>query len=1197
MGASRVAPWMSAPLAAVLSLAVAAVVLLPTPAAGSGHWLTGYYATYNNSVMTTSQVDYTKLTHIIYWPVIPNTNGTLNPTPFGLPAATFSAGATDLVTRAHAAGAKALIGIGGDASSGATGGFASSTSITYRTTFINNIVILMQLYGFDGVDINWEQITTADDANFTAFITGLRAKLNTITPRPLLTMPPETEPDGGRPDLLAPIYQDFDQLNMQTYVMSGPYCGWETWYNSPLNNGGATFATVPSEQLPSIINALADYTVLGIPKGKLGMGIQLDAAVWQGGSGTSTYGVTKPKQTWTYSAACVTEDSGAPSWTTMPYRQMVATLLGAAGYSQHFDAVADQSWLSYDPSGTGAINEANDRFISYDDSTAIAHKGTDLSPAQAGVGGALGGVSLFELSGDFTPAAAAGLQHPLLNAAHGMKVLLPGLVTGLTATNANGSAKLSWTAVSGASSYKIFFENGAGTGPASLAANVSTNQATITGLTSGKKYYFLVEGVDAFGDGVPTEATVTVVAPPAPAPKLRVLPGNDAALLLWTPSVGAASYSVYTGAGTLLASKLTATTYTRLSLINGQTYSFYVVAVNAGGTVKSATVSVKPAAVPAAPVLSVSATSGQAKLTWTPAAGALSYTVFQGTSPGHETPTLTGLVSTTRIVGGLTNGTTYYFYVEAVNLAGSSWPSNEQSAKPIAVPAVPSNVKAVAGNAKVTLSWSPSATASCYKLFIGTSVIGEAQFGGCLAATSYTFTSLTNGKQYWFSVKAVNAGGASAASASVTATPVGAPPAAPSGLSASPVSIAGSVTLKWTASAGATAAYSYNIYQGTSAGGEGAAAVTTVINNATTATINALASNKTYYYKIKAVNGGATSVASNEAAAYPRVVWIPDYFGQKLQVRIGGGATTTAITINLPACNPNSVAVNSNKLYVACQNPDKILVYNATVIKAAAAGTLAISPSQTISNGNFNSVIGITFDAHNDLWIASNGNHEILSISAATLGTVAPAVNVNLVHSPDSPVALAFDTDGSLWVTGLYGDGILLNFPTSQLNLGAAAVPRYCISSDNLGGCQFQTNLFEAPEGVALFNGGVWVANNSTGAAGTTPGRELVGLKVSAGALVVSSIFGNTATPAVSPFNCPGGLFASPSHLWVNDESYGEAIPQCGANGDVASATGGIFSFTPAQLVAKTTTISQVLSFANVTGRPGFGGVYVENDR
>jgi hypothetical protein len=64
----------------------------------------------------------------------------------------------------------------------------------------------------------------------------------------------------------------------------------------------------------------------------------------------------------------------------------------------------------------------------------------------------------------------------------------------------------------------------------------------------------------------------------------------------------------------------------------------------------------------------------------------------------------------------------------------------------------------------------------------------------------------------------------------------------------------------------------------------------------------------------------------------------------------------------------------------------------------------------------------------------------------------------------------------------------------------------------------------------------------------------------------------------------------------VNDESYGETNPACGANGDVASKTGGIFSFTPAQLTAKDSTISQVLAFSNITGRPGFGGIFIEND-
>jgi hypothetical protein len=47
----------------------------------------------------------------------------------------------------------------------------------------------------------------------------------------------------------------------------------------------------------------------------------------------------------------------------------------------------------------------------------------------------------------------------------------------------------------------------------------------------------------------------------------------------------------------------------------------------------------------------------------------------------------------------------------------------------------------------------------------------------------------------------------------------------------------------------------------------------------------------------------------------------------------------------------------------------------------------------------------------------------------------------------------------------------------------------------------------------------------------------------------------------------------------------------------VAGKTGRVFSFTPVQLTAKTITVSQVLAFSNITGRPGFGGVFVENDQ
>jgi hypothetical protein len=200
-------------------------------------------------------------------------------------------------------------------------------------------------------------------------------------------------------------------------------------------------------------------------------------------------------------------------------------------------------------------------------------------------------------------------------------------------------------------------------------------------------------------------------------------------------------------------------------------------------------------------------------------------------------------------------------------------------------------------------------------------------------------------------------------------------------------------------------------------------------------------------------------------------------------------------------------------------------------------------------------------------------------------------------------VALAFDKNGSLWVTGQYGGGILLNFLSSQFGQGKNANPDYCLATTNLSGCQYVNGVFLDPEGLALFGGDVWVANNSSGATGTVPGRELIDLKYSGGSatamgtLTVHATYGKSGVAADNPLVCPGGLFAGSVHLWVNDESYGETNPGCGAAGDVASKTGGVFDFTAAQLAAQTTNAAQVLAYANITGRPGFGGIYVENDQ
>ncbi len=89
------------------------------------------------------------------------------------------------------------------------------------------------------------------------------------------------------------------------------------------------------------------------------------------------------------------------------------------------------------------------------------------------------------------------------------------------------------------------------------------------------------------------------------------------------------------------------------------------------------------------------------------------------------------------------------------------------------------------------------------------------------------------------------------------------PPAAPTNLTASAGNA--SVTLDWTASTGAI---SYNLYRGTTSGGEGAMPLVTGITS-TTYTDDTVTNGVTYYYKVSASNSAGTSGLSNEASATP----------------------------------------------------------------------------------------------------------------------------------------------------------------------------------------------------------------------------------------------------------------------------------------------------------------------------------------
>jgi len=368
----------------------------------------------------------------------------------------------------------------------------------------------------------------------------------------------------------------------------------------------------------------------------------------------------------------------------------------------------------------------------------------------------------------------------------------------------------------------------------------------------------------------PTGTTV-----PTTPTGLMATAGNAQVILTWTASANATTYNVKRGATTggpyTLLSSPAAANFTDTTVTNGSTYFYVVSAANsAGESTNSAEASAKPTAptqVPAAPSgLMATPANTQVSLTWAASATATSYNVKRATTTGGPYTKISSPTSPSFADTGLTNGTTYFYVVSAVNSAGESANSAEVSAKPTApaqAPAAPTGLMATPANAQVSLAWTASTGATSYNVKRSTTTGGPYTKISSPAATNFTDTNLTNGTTYFYVASAVNAAGESVNSAQASATPV-APtqaPAAPTGLIATGGNA--QVSLSWTASSGAI---SYHLKRSTATGGP----YTQVSAPTTTSfTDTGLTNGTTYFYVVSALNAVGESANSTQASATP----------------------------------------------------------------------------------------------------------------------------------------------------------------------------------------------------------------------------------------------------------------------------------------------------------------------------------------
>jgi hypothetical protein len=775
-------------------------------------------------------------------------------------------------------------------------------STTSVTTSITSTVV-------NGLNPDTSYYLTVSAINGNAIVSAPSVVLATCTP----TLPVAGTPSGTALGVSsiswtwsqAPSATSYRIYEASTTVLLGTVAAPPFSYvNRSTNTAyGVVVAAVSANGIGPLSAAATTYTLAAIPTGLAFQNVWISSVALQWASAGNPAGTTTYRVDWWGIVGATT------SFTTT---LTSASITGLNQGTSYYAAVS-------------AIN--GDGFIS--SPTAVVSTRTQLSPFVTGLTGTALGVSSITWTWGAVPGATSYniylATEPTTQI--GSVAAAPFSETGLSTNTANGivvavvdglgtgplsPAATAYTLAAPATSFavaQIYYSsitvqwapngNPAGTttyrvdrwaaSGATTSITVSLTSAAITALNPGTTYYMRVSPINAVGLISTSNVIISALTgdlPVSGAPVGTAL-GVSSISWTWSTPAGAASYNIYLA--TKPTSLVASVVAPPLIYLNGSTNTAYGIRVaavdsNGIGPLSAAATTYTLAAAPEnISIAQVTVTT--ITVSWAAVgnpAGTTTYRVDRWAATGATTSVTVSVASA--VIGGLTQGTFYYFSVSAFNALGVQAPAGAVvSTRTLTLPVAGTPVGSALGVSSISWTWSAAAGASSYKVYLASDGV---TLIGAVAAPPFVDTALSTNTARAIVVSPIDSsGGIGILSPSATTYTRAAPPTV---FSLVQVDLS-SITVQWSANTNPTGTTTYRLDRWAATGAT--ASITTSI---TSATLSGLELDTTYFLKLTAFNGGGLASAAVELSTLTRG------YGQSIGGIVVGGSSVAFVAPSGP---------------------------------------------------------------------------------------------------------------------------------------------------------------------------------------------------------------------------------------------------------------------------------------------------------